>query len=39
MHKGEMPPLGSTIVNKEGVELIDKWISSLTDYSTYPDEE
>ncbi|WP_069472819.1 c-type cytochrome [Candidatus Marithrix sp. Canyon 246] len=36
MQKGEMPPLGSTVVNKEGVELIDEWISSLTDYSTSP---
>jgi uncharacterized repeat protein (TIGR03806 family) len=36
MHKGEMPPLGSTVVNKDGVELIDEWISTLTDYSTPP---
>jgi mono/diheme cytochrome c family protein len=29
--KAEMPPLGGTIVDDEGVKLIEKWINSLTE--------
>ncbi len=36
MHKGEMPPLGSTVINQKGVELIDEWIRTLTDCSIPP---
>ena len=29
LHCGEMPPIGTTVINQEGIAIIDEWINSL----------